>query len=344
MPPKLANLDGLVRLSTTEGVDIRRPLLRVLTDLYVQEPTHTREEEQQYVELALQLLPAVDLATRAAVARKLATYPHTPAPIIDVLARDATDLAALFGATAAARAIDAAASQPDASETEDPPLPAWLETAMREPAPPATRPQPTVGADSIGEIFLNSTSAERLAFLANMERATSVGGAPSVSTLVRPGASRRLEQAALARRPEEFAHELRLALGVTGNTARRIADDRSGEPLLVAARALGISEEVLVRILLFINESIGHSIERVFALAALYGRITTEMIEPVVASWREETLRRSAGRLQPLHAADEADGVLGARENARTPRDGAADQGSRRGIGVERRQRGQGAG
>src|SRR5262245_61621016 len=91
-----ANLDGLVRLSNTEGVDIRRPLLRVLTDLYVQEKSHTREEEQQYVELTLRLLPAVDASTRFAIARKLATYRLTPAAIREALVRTAPEIAALF--------------------------------------------------------------------------------------------------------------------------------------------------------------------------------------------------------------------------------------------------------
>ena len=34
-------LDGLVDLACRDGVDIRPTLLRVLTDLYVQKPTHS---------------------------------------------------------------------------------------------------------------------------------------------------------------------------------------------------------------------------------------------------------------------------------------------------------------
>jgi hypothetical protein len=338
MPHKLANLDGLVRLSNTEGIDIRRPLLRVLTDLYVQEPSHTREEERQYVELALQLLPAVDLATRTAVARKLAAYPHTPAPIVDALARDAAEVAAPFMAAAAARATGKAIGPTGTRSL--PPEPVAARAADLTPPPV----QPASPIDSIGEIFLTSSSTERVAFLLNMEQATSAGGPSSFSLLVRPGASQRLEQAALAHRPEEFAHELRVALGISGRTARRIVEDDSGEPLLVAARALGVAEEAMVRILLFLNPAIGQSIERVFSLVPLYRRMTSEMIEPLVTSWREETASRQSARFQPLHAADPADALLGARENARTPRDSAAEQGARRALPGERRQRGQGGG
>ena len=46
-------LDSLVDLACRDGVDIRPTLLRVLTDLYVQKPAHSAEEETQYVELAL---------------------------------------------------------------------------------------------------------------------------------------------------------------------------------------------------------------------------------------------------------------------------------------------------
>lgn len=59
--------DGLMSLSRREGVDIRPTLLRVLTDLYVQSPSHTDEEERQFVELTSRLIDEVDDATRAVV-------------------------------------------------------------------------------------------------------------------------------------------------------------------------------------------------------------------------------------------------------------------------------------
>ena len=71
-------LDSLVDLACRDGVDIRPTLLRVLTDLYVQKPIHSADEERQYVELALGLIEAVDAPTRAAVAARLATYPGAP--------------------------------------------------------------------------------------------------------------------------------------------------------------------------------------------------------------------------------------------------------------------------
>ena len=59
--PSASNpLDSLVDLACRDGVDVRPTLLRVVTDLYVQKPNHSTEEETQFVELALGLIEAVD--------------------------------------------------------------------------------------------------------------------------------------------------------------------------------------------------------------------------------------------------------------------------------------------
>src|SRR4051812_39473332 len=75
-------LDGLFDLALRDGVDIRPTSLRVLTDLYVQKPFHTREEETQYVELASGLIDAVDVPTRETVAARLRDYPAAPAAVL----------------------------------------------------------------------------------------------------------------------------------------------------------------------------------------------------------------------------------------------------------------------
>src|SRR5262249_45036662 len=81
-PPARVPVDSLVDLACREGVDVRPTLARVLTDLYVQRPSHSGEEETQYVELILGLIDSVDAKTRAAVAAKLQQYPQAPAAII----------------------------------------------------------------------------------------------------------------------------------------------------------------------------------------------------------------------------------------------------------------------
>lgn len=89
-PSARVPVDSLVDLACRDGVDVRPTLARVLTDLYVQRPSHSGEEETQYVELLLGLIDSVDAATRAAVAAKLRQYPQAPAAVI----RRLDDLAA----------------------------------------------------------------------------------------------------------------------------------------------------------------------------------------------------------------------------------------------------------
>src|SRR5947199_10131273 len=88
--PKLEGLDSLAR---RDGVDIRPTLLRVLTDLYVQKPAHSSEEERHYTELALRLIDSVDLATRATIAKKLSAYTGAPPAVARRLARDVIEVA-----------------------------------------------------------------------------------------------------------------------------------------------------------------------------------------------------------------------------------------------------------
>ena len=59
-------LDSLIRIGVPGEPDMRPTLLRVLTELYVQKPAHTADEERHYTELALRLLDAADLSTRTA--------------------------------------------------------------------------------------------------------------------------------------------------------------------------------------------------------------------------------------------------------------------------------------
>jgi len=312
-----ANLDGLDELARLRGVDTRPTLARVLTDLYVQKPAHTLDEEIHYTELVLRLLDAVEVGTRAAVAHKLATYPAAPRAVVLRLARDVIDVAdpvlrhspCLPGAELAAiskecgplhaAAISARRAHAITSEraTNERP-PARPSAASLLPRSSQWRqlidevePRPQLPVEtSLGELFLAASSDERRVILANLDPADPIPPrhVPSESIT-------RLEAAALARRPEEFAHELGRALGVNGETARRMVDDNNGEPLLLGAKALDMSSEVLVRILLFVNPAIGESVSRVFALAQLYLDVPRAAALQVLASLR------SAVPVRPTH-------------------------------------------
>src|SRR6202049_1908859 len=60
-PPTFASLEGLLDHGQRDGFDIRPTLLRVLTDLYLQKPTHPLDDERYYTELALRLINSTDV-------------------------------------------------------------------------------------------------------------------------------------------------------------------------------------------------------------------------------------------------------------------------------------------
>jgi hypothetical protein len=313
--PGTPNLDGLDDLARLRGVDTRPTLARVLTDLYVQKRAHTLDEETHYTELVLRLLDGVDVGTRAVVAKKLATYPAAPRAVVLRLARDVIDVAepvlrhspCLPGAELAAiskecsslhAAAIAARGSPVATATQ---ATSERAAAMRPSAsllPRSSQWRQIIGEaeafsappveTGLGELFLGATSEERRVILANLDPAEPIPprAAPSESV-------ERLEAAALARRPAEFASELQRALGVNSDIARRMIGDSGGETLLIAARALDMPSHVLVRILLFVNPAVGESVARVFALAQLYPDVPRAAALQLLASLRSAAPTRA---------------------------------------------------
>jgi len=324
--PSGPNLEGLDDLARRKGVDTRPTLLRVLTDLYVQRPAHTLEEERHYTELALRLLDGVDTQTRAVVAQKLAAYPAAPATLVRRLARDtievadsilrhsasldASELTALVedcgpehGAVVAARGADRP-EMPAVSSARLPPAYRSADALLSR-ATDARRVHPassTVSAEVLAEVFFTASSGERRALLADLDGNDDLAAAelsPSADAV------QRLEITALARKTDEFVYELAEALGLSSHTARRIVEDAAGEPLLVAAKALDMPSAVLNRILLFLNPAIGQSVPRVFDLARFYLEITPSAALRLVGSLRSAAAMRPAH--QPALWNDESD-------------------------------------
>jgi hypothetical protein len=251
-------------LACRDGVDIRPTLLRVLTDLYVQKPVHTAEEETQYIELATGLVDAVDDATRATVAATLRAYPGAPGAVLNQLAKLPT------------------LTQPT-GEAHVPQKPT---------PPPAAR-------DELTELFFSARPDERRLILANL-----VPAAARPAPFAPAETLAQLESAALQRNPTAFSRTLAAALGVSPALAGRIARDASGEPLVVAARALGMSAAMLQRVLLFLNPVIGQSVHRVYDLAQLFDETTPEAAAQMAAIWRQPLARKKPAH-EPVHWDDE---------------------------------------
>lgn len=308
------SLENLTHFGLRAGVDMRPTLVRVLTDLYVQKLTHGPDEERHYTELALRLLSAVDVPTRVAVARRLARHMAPPLQVMQQLAADMPEVASVVrGHSMLQRQIERQAERQVERQIE-PPVEAYTVAQQAVPAPeirdvgpprqhqerheeefrPAAAAPGTIGsavASELNELFFASTADERRLILLNLEVA-----APTTDDRIEitrdASAGQRLEAAALSRSREDFAQHLAQLLQIPRAQARRIATDDLGEPMVTAIKALKIPRDVLYRILLFANAAIGHSVERVHALATLYDEMSTAAAEHMVAIW------------QALHAED----------------------------------------
>jgi hypothetical protein len=249
----LPNLHGLVELANRDGVDIRPTLLRVMTDLYVQKPVHSDEEQRHFTELALRLIDLVDAPTRAIVAGKIAGYPPAPAAVRQRLLREMIAI----GPTA-------------------------------EPAADADRPNGSDAAavaDELSELFLQGSAEDRRLILLNLPYAPLKLAAPVPPAVARQ-ANLRLEAAALAHNGTLFAREIESALSLPHQQARRLAGDASGEPLVVVAVALAMPAAVLQRILLCLNPVISQSVQRVYDLVLLHEEIELESALRLIAIWQ----------------------------------------------------------
>jgi len=284
---------------------MRSALLRVLTDLYVQKLTHTPDEERHYTELALRLIESVDTPTRVAIAAQLTKHLSPPREVIERLARKASEISAV-SASPRAEARNSAHSIAEASLQQTSRVRGREGLAALEPTFPATM-SPSgatgypIGADvasELNEIFFAADATERRLILLNLDVVTPLAaGRPCIAR--DPSVAQRLEVAALARRREDFVQELAQSLLISREQARRIADDRLGEPIMIAAKALSLPRDRLYRILLFINTAIGHSVERVHALAQLYDEIPLPAAWDMIAIW--QALRAAQPRAATLH-------------------------------------------
>jgi hypothetical protein len=289
--PANSTVDALLDLACREGVDVRPTLVRVLTDLYVQKPSHTADEETQYVELALGLIQTVDAGTRAAVAASLRGYAAAPAAIMATLAL--LDMPA-------AQVPKVELPEVAVPEIEAPPLaPATMEAARAAPQ-----------IDERIDLFFAATSEERRLILINLDV---TGHAPRLPASPASDIAQ-IEKAALERNQHDFSRAIERALGVSRALADRITQDASGEPLVVVAKALAMPAPVLQRVLLFLNPAIGQSVQRVFELAQLFDELTPQAALQLTAVWQTTGTQR-----RPAHEPVYADDELRSARSAATP-------------------------
>jgi uncharacterized protein (DUF2336 family) len=274
-------LDGLTDLSRRSGIDMRPTLLRVLTDLYVHRLSHSADEERHYTELALRMLEAVDVATRVAVAKRFAHYQRPPLRVLQRLARDLPVVAAELRSHPLLQAAGSTTTGGGAAAAPAPIDPADDESIVRKPAN-------TIDAETaveLNELFFTADTTERRLILLNMHVADP--NPPLQRRVIAPASiGDELEGALLTGKRELFAARLAQALRISHEQARRIANDELGEPVLVAGKTLTLRRDVLYRILMFVNPAVGHSVQRVHTLAALYDTLHIGAAEAMLAIWQ----------------------------------------------------------
>jgi hypothetical protein len=261
---RLSKFEEFARLAHQDGIDVRPTLLRVLTDFYVQKPTHTAEEDQHFVALALRLIDEVDPPTKATVTQKLLAHGATPAAVL-----------AKLGVTRQAHA----AAEPPAADLEF------------RPAAARVSEEDKAAAARFSDIFFHANSEERRAILRELDSSAS---APPLTIAPDDAAVaiQRLEAAALRGRPFEFVLELERVLALPRHYAEAIIKDTSGEPMLVMAKALAMPMDVVQRLLLLVNPLIGASVRRVFDLCALYEELSPQAALRLVSLWRHAGVPR----------------------------------------------------
>jgi hypothetical protein len=308
-PPLFSGFDGLMNLSHREGVDIRPTLLRVLTDLYVQTPSHSEQEARQFVELTSRLIDYVDDATRAAVRARLAVYPATPAAVLRHLGLtpSAAEQRAQLTRETVAQLVPATAPAPE-------PARAAQEATSRLASKLAMQPK---DAAEISSLFFGAASAERALILHNLST-TPLKASPRVPSWRAQHAVEALEMAAFVADVENFTLELGETLILPWKMATQVVNDPAGEPLACALKALGMPSPVYQRVLLFLKPEIGTSVHTVYRLSRLYDALHEQSALIMLAAWRGSTMAMTRAKYRPALYEDERNRARAAAAQTRT--------------------------
>lgn len=246
----------------------------------MQKPSHSPDEERHFTELALRLIDVVDTPERLEAAARLVDYGRAPHAVLRRLADRLAEVQA----------------EPAMEEIESAPLQETVAEATALPAKPAE-------FDELTEIFFAANETERRLILQVLDYAP-IAPADPLHAVHAYEAARRLEIAALARSTYEFALILVGTLGIGQALATRIATDPSGEPLVVAARALDMPVDAFQRIVLFLNPEIGERVQRVYQLVQLYDDLPPETARRLLSVWRQSSANH-APLYQSLYHDDE---------------------------------------
>jgi hypothetical protein len=192
---------------------------------------------------------------------------------------------------------------PKAAPTAEAAKPIFPEPARPLAPLPAPEPAQPVVAESeaalpshpAGEAFLALGRAERLKIIAE----TAGGRLPSshwssprkLERLVKTTFRRsQIKGFVRARKRPELVEALSDGLDLSPAFVTRCLDDRSGEPMVLLARAMGLNQPDGKDLLLLVNPVIGHSVPDFIRLADLHDAMEPEVAESIIAGWRGESV------------------------------------------------------
>src|SRR5262249_10692733 len=136
-----------------------------------------------------------------------------------------------------------------------------------------------------GESFFAATPAERRRLLSLIAR----GCGDDVQ--IAPEDSERVHGqvcAVLHGRISDFTLEFERLIDIPNSLCKRILNDPSGEPMVVAAKAAGMPTPILQRVLLLACPALSHSVERVYELTELYHDLDRGAACDLLAQWRTQ--------------------------------------------------------
>jgi hypothetical protein len=173
-------------------------------------------------------------------------------------------------------------------------------------APEANAEPAPAPANELSELFFASSAEERRLILLNLPYAL-LPPAEAIAPAIARESTHRLEAAALGHNSELFARELERVLAISRAQARRVYEDELGEPIVVAAVALGMPAMMLQRILLCLSPAISQSVQRVYELALLHEEIKPDAALRLVAIWQAShpVESKSSPTYQPQYSRDQ---------------------------------------
>lgn len=344
MPSRIsAELSQLARLARDGGLDLSQVSLRVKTDLLLTTPRPSAGDLAAFGDLATALIPGVDEANAVILARKLAGWRHTPAPVLAALRARGGEVEACLlrhGLPLSQAEIEALA------EGDDPQLAAAL-AGRPDLTPAATsllaaRDDRSIDLALIGNAaiplprealdLLIARAPGEAAYAQGLLARSDLSHLDLAPLFLQAGAERRLamldslasvEALAPSERrapvaPEIFAGWLAMAgddhdgvfgaitahLGGGETLAMAMQADHSRDLTALALIAAGVTPEDATRFLIRLGDETAHSVERIFALVALMRSVRPTVAWRAVLQIAGETARPAARRGQHLPAMD----------------------------------------